>query len=109
MEGYVDVRVDRSSALGNPTDPFRMGRSGANEALRDRVCDAYEELVQSPLTADVDAIARRHKVPLDREFWSRVSVCGKGRVESSPGPSGSRMTLPSDEETDKATMAAQIP
>lgn len=34
--GYIDIRVDRASVLGNP---FEL----TNEEDRDKVCDAYEE------------------------------------------------------------------
>ena len=48
--GFVDVRVDRQSALGNP---FPMGQDGHDESYRDTVCEACAELMADPLTADV--------------------------------------------------------
>ena len=50
LTGFVDVRVDRQSALGNP---FPMGQDGHDESYRDAVCEACAELMADPLTADV--------------------------------------------------------
>lgn len=40
--GYIDIRVDRASVLGNP---FELTK----EEDRDKVCDAYEEWLQENL------------------------------------------------------------
>ena len=59
--GFADVRVDRQSVLGNP---FPMGHNGRDEALRDRVCVAFEDLIQCSTPATV--IAQRHNLGVDR-------------------------------------------
>ena len=63
--GFVDVRVDRQTALGNP---FPMGADGHDESFRDAVCDACEELLTDPKGADVAAIAKRHGLRVDSRF-----------------------------------------
>ena len=63
--GVADVRVDRQTAFGNP---FPMGADGHDEHFRDAVCDACEELLADPLSADVDAIARKHGLRVDSRF-----------------------------------------
>lgn len=63
--GFTDVRVDRQTALGNP---FPMGADGHDEAFRDAVCEACDELLAAPTSADVDAIAARHGLRVDGRF-----------------------------------------
>jgi hypothetical protein len=68
--GFVDVRVDRQSACGNP---FPMGADGHDESFRDAVCVACDELLENPLTADVSTIAARHGLRVDSRFASANS------------------------------------
>ena len=68
LPGFDDVRVDRKSPLGNP---FPMGANGKDEAFRDPVCEACDELLDAPGSADVDHIAARHGVSVDERFRRR--------------------------------------
>ena len=63
--GFVDVRVDRQTALGNP---FPMGEDGHDESYRDAVCEACEVLVDDPLGADLQQIASRFGLRVDSRF-----------------------------------------
>ena len=63
--GVQDLRVDRQTAFGNP---FPMGADGHDEAFRDAVCDACEDLLEDPLSADVDAIAAKYGLRVDGRF-----------------------------------------
>jgi hypothetical protein len=67
-QGFTDVRVDRQTALGNP---FPMGEDGHDEAFRDAVCEACDELLAAPTSADVDSIAARHGLRVDGRFRRR--------------------------------------
>ncbi|KOO34225.1 hypothetical protein Ctob_015819 [Chrysochromulina tobinii] len=60
--GTLDLRVDRMTAFGNP---FPMG---ADERLRDAVCDACEELLEDPIGADLGAIAAKYQLCVDERF-----------------------------------------
>ena len=63
--GFNDIRVDRQTALGNP---FPMGADGHDETFRDAVCEACEELLTAPTSANVDTIASRHGLRVDGRF-----------------------------------------
>ena len=76
-EGFVDARVDRATACGNP---FPMGADGHDESLRDAVCIACDDLLVDPLSADVNAIARRHGLRVDSRF-SSANACTELEAE----------------------------
>ena len=63
--GFVDVRIDRQSALGNP---FRMGVDGRDERLRNAVCDACAEAFEDPRQEGVRAIAAMRGLAVDARF-----------------------------------------
>ena len=63
--GFVDVRVDRQTAMGNP---FPMGEDGHDESYRDAVCKACEVLVDDPLGADLQQIASQFGLRVDSRF-----------------------------------------
>lgn len=58
--GYVEIRVDRASVLGNP---FEL----TNEADRDKVCDAYDEWLTSNII-QIKAYDLKHK-SVDLTYW----------------------------------------
>ena len=58
--GYVEIRVDRASVLGNP---FEL----TDEADRDKVCDAYDEWLESNII-QVKASDLKHK-SVDLTYW----------------------------------------
>ena len=63
--GVTDVRVDRQTAFGNP---FPMGGDGHDERFRDAVCEACEEVMREPESANVDAIAAKYGLRVDSRF-----------------------------------------
>lgn len=56
--GYINIRVDRASVLGNP---FELTK----EEDRDRVCDAYEEWFQFNLS---ESYKENHYI--DLSYWT---------------------------------------
>ena len=66
-EGYTEVRVDRSTPLGNP---FKVSA----ESLRDPACEAYVEYISDPVLADVNEIALRHGLVVDSRFATGPAV-----------------------------------
>lgn len=81
--GYIDIRVDRASVLGNP---FEL----TTEADRDKVSDAYDEWLAANLQQDVEVVdlqpwidrglklAAKFKKPsvlqVRKELWRHVSL-----------------------------------
>ena len=61
-EGVVDVPVDRTSALGNPylMGPMCGAATHEDAAMREAVCDAYDDLLRSGAEADIAAIGAKH-------------------------------------------------
>ena len=55
--GYIDIRVDRASVLGNP---FELTK----EEDRDKVCDAYEEWFQFNLRKE-----HKENYYIDLSYW----------------------------------------
>ena len=66
-EGYAEVRVDRSTPLGNP---FKV----STESLRDPACEAYVEYISDPVLADVNEIALRRGLVVDSRFATGPAV-----------------------------------
>lgn len=76
---FADVRVDRSTPLGNP---FVMGRNGKDETQRGAVCDAFAYLVVGDAEGtSVAEIGRRFGVEVDSRFADSAK-CATRRADA---------------------------
>jgi len=68
LPGFEDVRCDRRTVLGNP---FRMGRGGSEESLRETAIAAhaqYLDRIMADADVDVGSIASLAGTPVDPRF-----------------------------------------
>ena len=65
LPGFEDVYVGRMTAYGNP---FPMGDRGHDEGLRDRVCDAFQALIEAPPNTRAVDVARSCRLQVAARF-----------------------------------------
>ena len=65
LPGFEDVYVGRTTTYGNP---FPMGDRGQDERLRDRVCNAFQALIEAPPSTRAVDVAGPRRLQVDARF-----------------------------------------